>query len=78
MVMTILAKVEVDKSSFQKSNWQFYVRMGLKSSFTVGLDLAFILFKNSQVLVSVKVLKSSKCFGLYLILTFDCITNIKK
>ena len=30
MVMTILAKVEVEKSSFQKSIWQFYVRMGLK------------------------------------------------
>ena len=25
--MTILAKVEVEKSSFQKSIWQFYVRM---------------------------------------------------
>ena len=28
MVMTILAKVEVEQSSFQKSIWQFYVRMG--------------------------------------------------
>ena len=28
MVMTILAKVEVEKSSFQKSIWQFFVRMG--------------------------------------------------
>ena len=29
MVMTILAKVEVEKPSLQKSIWQFYVRMGL-------------------------------------------------
>ena len=30
MVSTVLAKVEVGKSSFLKSIWQFYVRMGLQ------------------------------------------------
>ena len=30
MVSTVLAKVEVEKSSLQKSIWQFYVRMGHK------------------------------------------------
>ena len=30
MVMPILAKVEVEKSSIQKSIWQFYMRIGLE------------------------------------------------
>ena len=42
MVMTVLAKVEVEKTSFQKSIWQFYMRMGLL------LDLLFFAGKEGN------------------------------
>ena len=39
--MTILAKVEVEKSSFQKSIWQFYVRMG-RYMYMLALEHTFV------------------------------------
>ena len=64
MMMTILAKVEVEKSSFQKSIWQFYVRMGLIRQIAIRNKLLYsdFVLPNVQIFFVQKI--SFATFGL--------------